>query len=158
MGFFASAQLQRPRHWREVPKCQKMGVTSDSVAEKRQVYLKTKKKAVHIFGKQKCFFIGAAEPSEHAWELTPPSQTSKLAKSFHSCSVNMNGNKFTFDQPPWGTVFVPTHVHWTYMGTWPALSTEPELILLLIKKQIMTPLFPLEIAVLLFFSCFHTKS
>ena len=80
IGFFASAQLQKPRYWREVPKCQKMGVTSDSVAEKRQVYLKTKKKAVHFFGKQKCFFFGAAEPSEHAWELTPLRRPPKCQK------------------------------------------------------------------------------
>ena len=49
--------------------------------------------------------------NEHAWELTPPSHTPKLSKSSHSSSVNMNGNKFTLDEAPWGPFFVPTYVH-----------------------------------------------
>ena len=36
-------------------------------------------------GQQNIFF------SEHTWELTPPSHTPKMSKSYHSCSVNLNG-------------------------------------------------------------------
>ena len=57
--------------------------------------------------------------SEHTWELTPPSHTPKLSKSSHLCSVNMLGNKLTLDEPPWGPFFVPTYVHWPYLGIYP---------------------------------------
>ena len=46
--------------------------------------------------------------SEHTWELTPPSHTPKLSKSYHSCSVNMNGNKFTLDEAPWDRFLFPS--------------------------------------------------
>ena len=45
---------------------------------------------------------------EHAWELTPPSDTPKLPKSSHSCSVTMNGKKLTLDEPPWGPFLFPS--------------------------------------------------
>ena len=44
----------------------------------------------------------------------------KLPKSSHLYSVNMNGNKFTFDEPPWGPFFPPrmfTEHTWEFTPT-----------------------------------------